>query len=148
MVIPRTRLAVGYIIIGVSAWVLTSLHLPTYLSSGFAAGTEMFWRDALFNSNSAAKFLTVDILMLALAVLIWMVVEARARAMRGVAIYILLALFIGISLAVPVFLAARERHIARTEPDNTSFTLRSSDAAWITFLAVFSLVGSVLTLLN
>ncbi len=148
MVIPRTRLAVAYIIIGVIAWALTSLHLPAYLSSGFAVGTEMFWKDALFNSNAAAKFLTVDILMLALAVLIWMVIEARVRAMRGVAVYILLALFVGISLAVPLFLAARERHIARTEPDNASFTLRGGDVAWIAVLALFSLVGSVLTLLQ
>ncbi len=145
MRVSRNRLAMFYVVIGVSAWVLTSLHLPTYISAGFVAGTEAFWRDALFQSSAAGKFLAVDISMLALAVLIWMLTEARERSMRGISVYILVGLFIGISLAVPLFLAARERNIAMTQPERSQLVIRGSDAIWIGLLILLSLGASALT---
>lgn len=147
MNLSRLALSRVYVLIGIAAWVLTSLHLPSYFSQGFIGGTELFWKDALFAGTAAGKFLTVDIFMLAMAALIWLIVEARTRAMRGVSIYILVALLVGISLAFPLFLAARERHILRAEPGNTHLTLHKSDMLWVTALVGLSLAGSLLTLL-
>jgi len=148
MILSRVALARAYIALGITAWILTSMHLPSYLAHGFVGGTELFWRDALLHGNAAANFLTVDILLLALACMIWMVLESRTRKMRGISIYLLLALLIGISLAFPLFLAARERQILRTEPGNTHITLLRSDVLWIAVLVVLSLAGSVLTLVR
>ncbi len=146
--ISRSHLSWAYVVLGVTAWVLTSLHLPGYLALGLVNGTEMFWRDALLHGNAAARFLTVDILMLAFAAMAWMVIESRARKMRGLAAYILLALFVGISLAFPLFLAARERQILRAQPGDTHITLSRADGVWIALLLALSLVGSAVTLMH
>ena len=145
MSITRQSLNWFYILIGALAWALTSLHLAGYLSAGFFGGTLLFWQDALIHANAASKFLSVDILFLALAVVVWMVVEAREKNIPWISAYILLGLLIGISLAVPLFLAARERSILRQQPDNKHITLAASDMAWILGLLLVTLAGAAMT---
>lgn len=146
MQIRRKQLAWVYYAIGIAAWVLTSLHLPSYIGNGFVAGTELFWKDALLDANSAGKFLAVDIFMLGLAVIIWMFTEARAQDMRGIWLYVLVAWLIGISLAVPVFLGNRERAIARAKADQAQLTLRSFEVLGIVGMLALTLFAAYITL--
>lgn len=145
MEISRRKLAWFYLVIGLAAWVLTSLHLPGYLSSGFVGGTKLFWEDALLHSNPAGKFLAVDIVILALVVLIWMVIEASRRQMRGIYIYILVAYFVGISLAVPVFLAHRERAIMQANPADTVVALSKGLVVTIGMMFVVNFAFAAMT---
>src|SRR5689334_10367700 len=68
-----------------------------------------FWPALL--ANHATTSITIDISVLGLAVLTWMILEARRTGMRHVWIYIVLAFGIAISVTVPVFLAMRERRL-------------------------------------
>ena len=77
------------------------------LATGFVA----FWPALL--ANHATTSITIDMFMLGVAVMTWMVVEARRLEVRGVWAYILLSFPIGISVMVPLFLVARERAMDR-----------------------------------
>jgi hypothetical protein len=76
------------------------------LATGFVA----FWPALL--ANHATTSITVDILLLCLAAMIWMVFEARRLGIRYVWAYILLSFPISISAMFPLFLVARERALA------------------------------------
>lgn len=112
MKIDRRKLSWLYVWIGISAWIMTSLHLGSYLDSGLLKGLTAFAADGLINTNEASKFLAIDILMLGLAILIWMLFEAHRLQIPYVTAYVLVSILIGVSLAVPLFLAHRERVIA------------------------------------
>lgn len=149
MTIHRKTLAVGYVGVGFIALVLTWLHLTPYLSSGFFRGTLLFWRDALFEANAASKFLTVDILLLGAVVLVWMIIEARKRNIPGIWLYVPVSLFIGISFAVPVFLAHREWLILKSgegadDVDNY-VELPLSAVLLIVVIFLTTLMGAALT---
>lgn len=146
MRLPRRALAWAYILIGLLAWALTSLHLPQYLQAGFVEGTRQFWVDALVQSNAAGRFLVVDIFFLALAVLTWMLLEARRLQMRGIWLYLAVALFVGISLAVPVFLGMRERALLRADPQKAVLQVSWGDTAIFALLAAMALGAAWLSL--
>lgn len=127
-----------YIGTGLCALILTWVHIPAYLGSGFLDANVQFWKDALLNANPASTFLAVDILFLALAVEIWMVVESRRLGMNYVWGYIAIATFIGISFATPLFLAMREKHLTANN-GNTQVTLKSYDMVLLLVLGVITL---------
>jgi len=87
-----------------------------YLELGFVAGNVQFWKDAF--GGPAGTFLAVDILVLAAALFVWMFAEARRLGLAAVWIwaYYLASVFIGISFAVPLFLAHRHRRIRLDRP--------------------------------
>ncbi len=89
-----------------------------------------FWRDT--KVTPASRFVTVDVLMLFLAVAILMVIEARKYNVRFVWAYIVGSFFVAGSVTFPLFLLARELRIGRSEPLN----LRSVDTILLTVLAV------------
>ncbi len=131
-----------YILIGLCALVLTWVHLPSYMGSGFLEANVQFWKDALVNANPASTFLAVDILFLAIAVEIWMVTESRRLGIKYVWGYIAVATFIGISFAAPLFLAVREKHLAAGN-GNTSATFKSYDIALLALLGVITLATGI-----
>ena len=126
----------AYITIGVFALVLTWVHLPPYLGSGFVEGNVQFWKDALLNANPASTFLAVDILFFVLAAEIWMVVDSRRIGMRFVWAYIAVGTFIGISFAFPIYLAMREKHLMST--NSTSAPLKHYDTLLLVLLAAMT----------
>jgi hypothetical protein len=80
-----------------------------------ATGFVVFWPALLV--NYATTSITVDIALLGVAVMTWMVFEARRLGIRYVWAYVLLSFPIAISVTVPLFLAARERALAsRSDP--------------------------------
>jgi hypothetical protein len=82
-------------------------------------------------ANPAARSLTIDIFMMALAASFLMVYEARRLGIRFVWAYIFFGLTVAISFTFPLFLIAREFALGR-------------DAATARRLAWYDIVGLVL----
>lgn len=62
--------------------------------------------------NPAARSIAADMLVLGLGVSTFMILEARRLGMSYVWVYILLGFFIAAGFAFPLFMIARERHLA------------------------------------
>lgn len=106
---------------------------------GMIEGNVRFWSDALI--NPAARSVTVDLFLFATAVAIWMLLEARRLAIRGVWIYVFAGILVGISVTAPLFLIARERRLAaRGEGGRLGVT-----AADLAVLVLFTLAPAAIT---
>ena len=133
MTISRKTLCAVYALIGVLAFVGTWGNvLGLAKQRGFLGATLAFWQDVWVNESS--RFITVDILFLGLAVVVWMVLEARRLNIPGVWLYIVFGLFIAISLAVPLFLIHRERKLAVLEPGSSAGVMHKTDIVGVIFL--------------
>ncbi|MCV7099641.1 DUF2834 domain-containing protein [Mycobacterium palustre] len=89
-----------------------------------------FWRDAKI--TPASRNITADALMLGIAVVILMVIEARKHEVRFVWAYIAACYFVAISVAFPLFLIARELRMGAAEPPR----LHAPDTVLLTLMAV------------
>ena len=146
MTVSRKVLCVSYAAIGLLAAIGTWGNIPGLVSqNGFVGGTIRFWQDVLV--NEASRFIAVDVLFLALAVIVWMVLEARRLRIPGVWFYIVFGLLIAISVAVPLFMIHREWKLGVADPGSSAGTLRLADlvgivacgAAFVAF-AIYSLM--------
>ena len=66
-------------------------------------------------ASRASRTVTVDLLLLSLAAMAFMVLEARRLGIRFVWIYILVGFALAISVTFRLFMIARERHLAWQE---------------------------------
>lgn len=82
-----------------------------YLDLGFFGGTIQFWKDVF--ASPSGIFLSVDILVLAASIFVWMFGDARRLgiAPRWPWACYLASMLIAISFAVPLYMALRERHV-------------------------------------
>jgi hypothetical protein len=114
---PRSsRLSIIYVGLAVIAFVTCWRQNLLFIQEAnvdLATGFIVFWPALL--ANHATTSITVDIFLLFLAVMIWMVLEARKLGIRYVWAYILLGFVIASSVTIPLFLAARERALAGDE---------------------------------
>jgi predicted membrane chloride channel (bestrophin family) len=62
-----------------------------------------------FQSGPSVSSLTTDLLVVAVAAVIFMIVEGRRLRMKRVWLFVLAAPFIALAFALPLFLAFRER---------------------------------------
>jgi hypothetical protein len=87
-----------------------------YLGHGLVAGNVLFWKETV--TTPASTFLVVDILVLAAAVFVLMFAEGRRLGIGAGWLwgYFLASLLVGISFAVPIFLAHRQRRIRLQRP--------------------------------
>lgn len=125
MSISRKALCITYGLIALLALVGTWGNNLAYLSLGFVGTMKAFWGDTLV--NAASQSVTVDLFFLGLAVLVWMVLEARRLGMRGVWLYLIFGMLVAISVTVPIFLINRERALAKREPSSAAGTLSTID---------------------
>lgn len=100
-----------YAIIAVVALIATWSHnLPFLLQPG---GLELrTWYDAVYANHAAASF-TNDLLFLAIAACVFIVVEGHRHHIRFYWLYILLSGITAISVTFPLFLIARQIAISR-----------------------------------
>lgn len=63
-------------------------------------------------ASAAARYMTVDVLLLSLAAVTFMIFEARRLGIRFVWAYVILGFLLAISVTLPLFLITRERHLA------------------------------------
>jgi hypothetical protein len=127
-----------YLLTAFLALLMSWAHLPAYFGSGFADANIQFWNDALFNANPAGKFLAVDVLFLAFACNVWMFIEARRIGVKYVYVYVIAGIVIAISVAFPLFMAARELRLVATDKHFTGYKIKTVDV--ITLVALF-LIG-------
>ena len=132
MTVSRKELSALYGVLAVLALLATWSHNVAYLGAGFVDVGKHFWGDTL--ANPASRSITVDLFFLSLAVLLWMVTEARRLQMRGVWLYLLFGLLIAISVTVPVFMIHRQRALASRTPGTPAGQLRRSDVIGITLI--------------
>jgi len=80
------------------------------------AGNVLFWKETV--ATPASTFLVVDILVLAAAVFVLMFAEGRRLGIGAGWLwgYFVASLLVGISFAVPMFLAHRQRRIRLQRP--------------------------------
>jgi hypothetical protein len=142
MSVSRRVLCAAYGVIAVLALIGTWGNNLPYLQSGFAA----FWQDTL--ANPASRSITVDIFFLALVVFVWMVLEARRLAMRGVWLYLIFGMLVAISVTVPIFLINRERAMAAARPLDAAGSLHAADVAGLAAVGLAAIAYAVLTLLQ
>ncbi len=145
MSISRKALCVVYLLIGLVGLVGTWGNNIDYFSSGLGiAGVNLlFWQETLV--NPASRSITVDILCLGLAAIIWMFFEARRLSMRGIPIYVFLSIFVAIGAAFPFFMVHRERVLAGLESSDIAGTLSMGE---IVFLGLFGLMILGYTILS
>jgi hypothetical protein len=142
MSVSRRVLCAAYGVIAVLALIGTWGNNLPYLQSGFAA----FWQDTL--ANPASRSITVDIFFLTLVVFVWMVLEARRLAMRGVWLYLIFGMLVAISVTVPIFLINRERAMAAAKPLDAAGSLHAADVAGLAAVGLGAIAYAVLTLLQ
>jgi hypothetical protein len=146
MCISRKALCAAYLMIGLAGLVGTWGNNVDYLSSGLGVWDVnlLFWQETLV--NPASRSITVDILCLGLAAIVWMFLEARRLSMRGVSVYVFLSIFVAIGAAFPFFMAHRERTLARREGSEIAGTLSVAEIVFLCLLALTVLGYTVLTL--
>ena len=64
-------------------------------------------------ANGVATFMLIDLLIVAVIGLMFMVVEGRRLGMRFLWVYVVLTFAVAISVSLPLFLIARQVHLAR-----------------------------------
>jgi lysylphosphatidylglycerol synthetase-like protein (DUF2156 family) len=70
-----------------------------------------------FGSGPSVSSLTTDLLVVAIAAVIFMIVEGRRLRMRRVWLYLLAVPLLALAFAFPLFLAFRERALQRSGTD-------------------------------
>ena len=146
MTVSRKMLCYVYGLIALVAFIGTWGNILAYLDIGFIGATVLFWKETLV--NPASQFITVDVLFLGLAVIVWAVLEARRLGIRGIWIYVAGSLLIAISVAIPLFLIHRERALASAEPESAAGTLTLGDAVALVVLGVVILGYTAITLMQ
>ncbi|MBI3767673.1 MAG: DUF2834 domain-containing protein [Deltaproteobacteria bacterium] len=144
--VSRTLLCALYALIAVFALAATWHQNLTYIGSNPLTGTVQFWRETL--ATPASVSIMVDIFLLGVAVVVWMVIEARRLGIGYVWVYVVLGYLVAISVSVPLFLIARERRLAApgSSPENTSLT--RADLIGLLLFALPALVLSFWSLVH
>jgi len=144
MTISRRTLCVAYALIGLVALVGTWGNNIDYLHLGLVGANLHFWQETLV--NPASRSITVDILCLALAAIVWMLLEAHQLSMRGVWVWVLLGVFVAMGAAFPWFMVHRELVLEKKEASGNGGTLSAAAIAGIGLLGIATLAYTLLAL--
>ena len=131
MTISRRVLCVVYALVGLVALAGTWGNNIDYLDLGIVGANIHFWQETLV--NPASRSITVDILCLALAAIVWMLLEARRLSMRGAWLWVLFGVFVAMGAAFPWFMVHRELVLAKESRRATAEPCRrqmSSASGW------------------
>jgi hypothetical protein len=110
----RTRavLCWTYYLLATVALVVTQKQNFAFMAErdvDFLSGFAQFWPALLV--NHATISISVDLLVFAVAAMLWMLYEARRLQLRFIWLYLIFGIFIAISVTFPLFLAVRERRL-------------------------------------
>jgi len=114
----RQYLCLFYALVATIALIAVSTGILGHFRSadslaGVGAAAVRFLADT--QVNPATRAVTVDLLLLSLTAMTFMVLEARRLGIRFVWVYVLLGFALAISVTFPLFMIARERHLAWLE---------------------------------
>lgn len=82
------------------------------LFGGYVSSEDGPYLDQL-TANGVATFMLIDLAVVAVIGLVFMVVEGRRLGMRFLWVYVVLTFAVAISVALPLFLIARQIHLAK-----------------------------------
>lgn len=111
MTAARRNLCILYGVIALVALIATWAHNIAYFSAG---GDTLDFLASCF-ANHAVSSMTIDLTLVSVAALVFIVVEARRTGVKYLWVYVALGFVVDISVAVPVFLIARERRLAQLQ---------------------------------
>ena len=144
MTISRRVLCIVYALVGLVALVGTWGNNIDYLDLGIVGANIHFWQETLV--NPASRSITVDILCLALAAIVWMLLEARRLSMRGTWLWVLFGVFVAMGAAFPWFMVHRELVLERREASAIGGTLSAADVFGIALVGIAVLAYTLLAL--
>jgi len=144
MKVSRSALRVVYALTGLVALVGTWGNNIEYLDLGIVGANIHFWQETLV--NPASRSITVDILCLALAAIVWMLLEARRLSMRGAWLWVLFGVFVAMGAAFPWFMVHRELVLERREASSSAGTLSAADIFGIVLVGIAVLAYTFLAL--
>jgi len=144
MKVSRSALRVVYALTGLVALVGTWGNNIEYLDLGIVGANVHFWQETLV--NPASRSITVDILCLALAAIVWMLLEARRLSMRGAWLWVLFGVFVAMGAAFPWFMVHRELVLERREASSSAGTLSAADIFGIVLVGIAVLAYTFLAL--
>ena len=108
---PRwTPLAVTYLVLAVAGLV------GTFLLNAWTVVAGRDYLGDVFGSGPAVGSIGVDLLVVAVAGAVFIVVEARRLGMKRAWLYIVLSLITAFAFTFPLFLAMRERRLQAMAP--------------------------------
>lgn len=139
-----TKLLVSvYLLAAILALLFTWYHVPAYLGHGALQALIAFWQDAIIDTNPASKFIVVDILFLAFVCSMWMLMEGRRLGVRFIYFYVIGGLLIAISVAFPLFMAARELRLSTAE---SGYRINAYDALAMVVIFASAVAAGVLAI--
>ena len=144
MTISRRVLCVVYALVGLVALAGTWGNNIEYLGLGVVGANIHFWQETLV--NPASRSITVDILCLALAAIVWMLLEARRLSMRGAWLWVLFGVFVAMGAAFPWFMVHRELVLEKREASGNGGTLSAVDVIGIGLIGTAVLAYAFLAL--
>jgi hypothetical protein len=144
MTISRRVLCVVYALTGLVALVGTWGNNIEYLHLGLVGANIHFWQETLV--NPASRSITVDILCLALAAIVWMLLEARRLSMRGAWLWVLFGVFVAMGAAFPWFMVHRELVLEKWDASGNAGTLSAADIVGIVLVGIAVLAYTFLAL--
>ena len=144
MTISRRVLCIVYALVGLVALVGTWGNNIDYLGLGIVEANIHFWQETLV--NPASRSITVDILCLALAAIVWMLLEARRLSMRGAWLWVLFGVFVAMGAAFPWFMVHRELVLEKREASGNGGTLSAVDVIGIGLIGTAVLAYALLAL--
>ena len=109
LVTPSKATSLVYLGVAVVATIGTQLTVIRLLVDGSLSDVP----DQL-TANPAVAFVVIDLLGVAVAALVFMIIEGRRLRMSHLWVYVVLTIGVGISLAFPVFLHVRQRRLEPT----------------------------------
>lgn len=113
MTISRKLLCTVYALIAVATLIGTWTNNVQLMGPGLNVldANLLFWEQTLVNPGS--RSITVDILGIALAAIVWMFLEARRLSIPYIWVYLFASIFIAVGAAFPIFLLHRELVLAQ-----------------------------------
>lgn len=103
--------------------------------------TIAFWKDTFATPASAS--ITIDLFLFGLAVIVFMILEARRLGVRFVWLYLLVGMLVAISVSFPLFMIARELRLNANGESREALSMTREDAL---LLLIFGGPAIVLTL--
>ncbi|MBK6660771.1 MAG: DUF2834 domain-containing protein [Proteobacteria bacterium] len=125
----------GWLLLAVVALLGTWSQILDYLELSFLDAQRQFWRDTLL--HPASRFATIDLIFVCIAASAWMLAEARRLRIGMVWGYVVFGCLVAFSAALPLFMFARERALARRWEDERS--LATGDQLGLLLLVAFGL---------
>jgi hypothetical protein len=99
-----------YGLLALVAFVGTQWALLDFLRLDDNGGLSGMWDD--ITNGPAATFVSIDLGIVALAAVVFMIAEGRSIRMPWVWVYVALVFLVAASVAFPLFLIGRTRHLA------------------------------------